>query len=124
MTTASAVKEPENGREADDGERQRPGERVRLDQKRITQPPETTQEITETEGPADRSGRHQPPQQAVAGIGRHPVDQPDEDGEGDESRRENAERRLGKHRQEAGEKADECPGNPREKYDSACQSFH
>ncbi|MGZ2439319.1 hypothetical protein ACVI55_001755 [Sinorhizobium medicae] len=118
------VKNPENGWKADDGKGYRPGERVRFDQERIAQPPETAQKIAEAEGPADCGGLPQPPECAVGGIGRHPVDQPDEDWKRDESRRENAKWRLGKHRQEAGEKTDECPRHPGEKYDSACQSFH
>ena len=56
--------------DADHGEGQSPGEVVGLDQKSLADPPEASEEIAETEPPADGESRPKAPQPAVGGFTR------------------------------------------------------
>jgi hypothetical protein len=50
------VIERKKGRQAEDRERQRPGEIIRLDKQCIAEPPQAADEIAEAEEPADAEG--------------------------------------------------------------------
>ncbi|MNU75200.1 hypothetical protein D3C71_647240 [compost metagenome] len=87
-----AVENCEIGGHAKNGERQRPGKLIGLDQQGIAQPPEIGDEIAEAEKPAECEGGPQPTGDTAIGIAGRSVDQPDEQRERHEKRGENAER--------------------------------
>ncbi len=84
----------ETGRQHQYGERQQPGEYLRLDEKRLADPEQAEQEITEAEPPAGAGGA-QKLAAARRPYGFRTIDEPDEHRKREEQHRGSKERRHG-----------------------------
>ncbi len=95
----------EIGRQAEDGERDQPGEGVGLHQEGLADPPQPHDQIAEAEPPAGGEGA---PIAASAGD-RRAVDQQHQDRQGQRQHRPHAERRHGERGQRAGKEGERQP---------------
>jgi hypothetical protein len=97
------------GRHGENGEGQRPGEFVGVDEEGRADPPKPGEEIAEAEAPADGGGGPKTAERARA-FGRHgAVDQPDEDRRGEPQQGKGREGRQRQRRDGAGKEGDGEP---------------
>ena len=117
------IEDRQQRRQQHDGDRQRPGEFVGVDQNRTAHPPQPADEIAEAEPPADGEGGPQAAQQPRRAFDGGAVEQPDQDRKGDEADREEIERRQREHGNRAGQKRRKrAPPTPQQ-YESAGKAF-
>src|SRR5690606_21241807 len=81
-----AVENRDEGGETERGEGERPGKEIRLNEKRVPDPPETSKEISKAEKPADQEWKCEAAQDRVPRNCSGTVQEPDQDWEGDEAR--------------------------------------
>ena len=121
---AETPEEREAGRQPDHRHRHEPAEDVGFDEERLADPPEAGEEIAEAEPPADGEGGQEAAHAAVPCVGDRPVDQPDEDREGDPEQREGEERRLRQRRNRAGREGYAAAAPPPGQDDRICKAIH